>query len=528
MVKKEKFGGNDRVKTKILKTMLSPMLIAGLLLAPLSTLSVDSVAAASAASKTVAVSTQQLQVIVDGKKLSLSAGAYAEKGVTFVPMRDIFTALGATVTWEGKTETIIGRKGNRSISLKVGMKQAVINGKTVKLDSPAVVRKGVTFVPVRFISEALNANVKWDKAANAVRITSQEAAEQAEYNEWLEQQKNIPRLTPKEIVDKYDESVVLIMTNRAQGSGVVIGDNLILTNYHVIGDAASATMLDVYGDELKITGVVHYDKSADLAIVKTEKSIDIPPVVLGYGLNSYKGGKVVAIGSPLGLQNTVSDGLISNITYEDGIRYIQTSAPIDHGSSGGALFNEFGDLIGITTLGYSGTSADLNFAVSVIHAASLNSEVTEEKIKNAKFLPSSLPDTLVGAPLADIEKVLKDQFSSVSTTEGEAKFTKWEAKRDSAGWLVLTADIDPRFYMLYGASMSQELRLWAINLGNEFHKMLPDEKIQVLISFERDYGFEPRGFESGEVTALGGDKWRVRYPIIDMQLKNELYIKVRV
>jgi serine protease Do len=228
MVKKEKFGGNDRVKTKFIKTMLSPLLVAGLLLAPLSALSVESVAAASVASKAVAVSVQQLQVIVDGKKLSLSAGAYAEKGVTFVPMRDIFTALGATVTWEGKTETIIGRKGNRSISLKVGMKQAVINGKTVKLDSPAVVRKGVTFVPVRFISEALNAKVKWDKAANAVRITSQEAAEQGEYNEWLEQQKNLPKLTGKEIVDKYDESVVLIMTNRAQGSGVVIGDNLLL------------------------------------------------------------------------------------------------------------------------------------------------------------------------------------------------------------------------------------------------------------------------------------------------------------
>jgi serine protease Do len=192
------------------------------------------------------------------------------------------------------------------------------------------------------------------------------------------------------------------------------------------------------------------------------------------------------------------------------------------------LFNEFGDLIGITTLGYSGTNADLNFAVSIIHGASLNSEVTEEKVKNAKFLPSSLPETLVGAPLTDIEKLLKDQFSSVSTTEGEAAFTKWEAKRDSAGWLVLTADIDPRFYMLYGPSMSQELRLWAINLGNEFHMMLPDEKIQVLISFERDYGFEPRDFDSGEVTPLGGDKWRVRYPIINMQLKNELYIKVRV
>lgn len=516
------------MKTKIIQSLLSPLLVAGLLLAPLPGLSGSSAAAAGAANKAVVSSVQQLQVVVDGKKLSLSAAAYTEKGVTFVPMRDIFTALGASVTWESKTGTIIGRKGYLSISLQVGKNTAVINGNTVKLDAPAIVRKGVTFVPARFIAESLNATVKWDKAAKAVRITSQEAAENADYEEWLEQQKNLPTLTSKEIVDKFDESVVLIMTNRAQGSGVVIGENLILTNHHVIADAASATALTINGEELKITGVVNYDENADLAIIKTAEPMDIAPVTLGYGLNSYKGGKVVAIGSPLGLQNTVSDGLISNITYQDGVRYIQTSAPIDHGSSGGALFNEFGDLIGITTLGYSGTNADLNFAVSIIHAASLNSEVTDKKLASAAFLPSSLPTTLVGAPLADIEKLLKEQYGSLSTTEGEAAFTKWEAKRDSSGWLVLTADIDPLFYMYYGAASAQELRLWAINLGYEFHAMLPDDKIQVVISYQRDYGFEPRGFAAGEVSSLSGDKWRVRFPVIDMQLKNELFIKVRV
>lgn len=515
------------MKTKLIKTLLSPLLIAGLLLAPLPGLSGSSVEAAGVTSKAVASPAKQLQVIVDGKKLSLSAAAYAEKGVTFVPMRDIFTALGASVTWESKTQTIIGRKGNLSISLKVGKKEAVINSKTVKLDAPAVVRKGVTFVPVRFISESLRATVKWDSAANAVRITSQEATEQAEYEKWLEQQKNLPKFTSEELVDKFDESVVMIMTNRAQGSGVVIGSNLILTNHHVIVDAVSATALTINGDELKIAGVVNYDENADLAIIKTEKPINIPSVKIGYGLNSFKGGKVVAIGSPLGVQNTVSDGLISNITYENGIRYIQTSAPIDHGSSGGALFNEYGELIGITTLGYSGTNAHLNFAVSVIHAANLRSEVTGEQIAGAKFLPASLPETLVGAPLTDIEKLLKEQYSSLVTTEGEAGFTNWEAKRDSSGWLVLTADIDPLFYMYYGPETAQELRMWAINIGYEFHSMLPDDKIQLVISFQRDYGFEPRGFAAGEVTPLGGDKWRVRYPVIDMQLKDELYIKVR-
>ncbi|WP_424767175.1 stalk domain-containing protein [Paenibacillus sp. sgz302251] len=515
------------MRSKLIQLFLCPLLVTGLILAPLPALESPSVSAASVTTKATAAAASQVQVFVDGKKLTLSAAAYAEKGVTFVPMRDIFTALGASVTWEKKTETIIGRKGNITISLKAGKKEAVINNKAVRLDAPSVVRGGVTFVPARFISEALGATVKWDHAAGAVRITSAQSAEWAAYDKRLSEQKKQIAMTTKEIVAKYDESIVMIITNRGQGSGIVIGDNLILTNYHVITNAASATAMTIDGDQLQIAGVVNYNEKSDMAIIKTEKRMSIPAVELGYGLNIQKGGKVVAIGSPLGLQNTASDGLISNIIYEGGVRYIQTSAPIDHGSSGGALFNENGELIGITTLGYSNTNADLNFAVAILHAAALKSEVTDELLKEAKFLPSALPDTLVGAPLSDIQELMTAQFSSVSTIEGEANFTKWEVKRDSAGWLVLTADIDPIFYMYYGPGTSDELRLWAINLGYELHDLLPDEKIQVLISFERDYGFEPRGFAAGEVTPLGGDKWRVRYPVIDMQLKDQLHIKVR-
>ncbi|MBD2867705.1 trypsin-like peptidase domain-containing protein [Paenibacillus arenilitoris] len=516
------------MKTKLIQSLLSPLLVAGLLLAPLPAPGGDSVSAAAGQAKAAAAAaSQQPQVIVDGAKLTLAAPAYVEKGVTFVPARDIFKALGASFTWESKTQTIIGRKGNITISVTVGKKDGIVSGKPVKLEAAPVVKKGITFVPVRFVAGALQASLGLDSNTGAITITTRDAAAEEEYEDWLNEQQNKPVLTSGEIVDTYDESVVLIMTNRAQGSGVVIGDNLILTNHHVIADAASATVQTLYGDEAPVSGVVAYDAESDLAIIKTEEPLDLPAVEVTYALDSRKGDKVVAIGSPLGLQNTISDGLISNITFEGGVRYVQTSAPIDHGSSGGALFNEHGELIGITTLGYSGSNADLNFAVSVFHAAVLVDEMTEEMVENAKFLPSKLPSTLAGAPLADIQKVMADQFASLSTTEGVAAFTKWEAKRDAAGWLVLTADIDPLFYMYYGPATAQELRMWAINMGYDLHDMLPDDKIQVVVSYERDFGFEPRGFEPGQVTSLGGGKWRVRYPVIDMQLKDQLHIEVR-
>ena len=73
------------------------------------------------------------------------------------------------------------------------------------------------------------------------------------------------------------------------------------------------------------------------------------------------GEKIFTIGSPLGLENTFSSGEISQLRDE----WIQISAPIDHGSSGGALINEYGEAIGITTARIDASSANLNFAISI-------------------------------------------------------------------------------------------------------------------------------------------------------------------
>jgi serine protease Do len=77
---------------------------------------------------------------------------------------------------------------------------------------------------------------------------------------------------------------------------------------------------------------------------------------------SEVGEKVYTIGSPLGLENTFSSGEISQLR-EDNL--IQINAPIDHGSSGGALINEYGEVIGITTAGIESSGANLNFAVDI-------------------------------------------------------------------------------------------------------------------------------------------------------------------
>ena len=85
-----------------------------------------------------------------------------ENGRTLVPMRKIFETLGATVDWNGETQTITSTKGDTTIILTVGNKTAYKNGEAIELDVPAKIINGRTLVPVRFIAESLDITVEWD------------------------------------------------------------------------------------------------------------------------------------------------------------------------------------------------------------------------------------------------------------------------------------------------------------------------------------------------------------------------------
>ena len=88
-----------------------------------------------------------------------------------VPMRGIFEALGAVVGWDGETRTVTGTKGDISVKLTIDSKIANVNGKTVELDVPATIIRDRTYVPTRFVSESLGANVGWDGLNRVAIIT---------------------------------------------------------------------------------------------------------------------------------------------------------------------------------------------------------------------------------------------------------------------------------------------------------------------------------------------------------------------
>jgi hypothetical protein len=173
-------------------------------------------------------------------------------------------------------------------------------------------------------------------------------------------------LSPQEIYQNESGGMALVETyddegrKRELGSGFVVSsDGTTITNYHVIRGAYRATVRFSDGTVGSVDGVNAYDQNRDLAVLRLTPA---PKTVLETG-DSDKvqvGDRVVAIGSPLGLQNTMSIGIVSAI--RNGV--IQMSAPISPGSSGGAVIDQYGKVVGIA-VAYIAQGQNLNFAIPI-------------------------------------------------------------------------------------------------------------------------------------------------------------------
>jgi hypothetical protein len=158
----------------------------------------------------------------------------------------------------------------------------------------------------------------------------------------------------------------------AQGSGFLVSSNgVILTNYHVIAEGSSAVVKFPDGAFYVVDGVLASDKARDIAVIKAHGQ-NFRTLPLGNSDRVQVGEDVVAIGSPLSLESTVSNGIVSGIraVEEEGGRFLQVTAPISPGSSGGPLFNMAGEVIGITTMYLKG-GENLNFAIPINDAKRL-------------------------------------------------------------------------------------------------------------------------------------------------------------
>lgn len=168
-------------------------------------------------------------------------------------------------------------------------------------------------------------------------------------------------LTPEEIYRRCNPAVFTVLTDETQGSGFFINSSgVAVTNYHVLRGANSGRVELANNRAYQIVEVLKASEQLDYAIFRVGISDKVPFLPISRK-DVVIGEKAYAIGSPKGVNNTFSQGIVS----QKRGHLIQISVPIDHGSSGGALLNEYGEVIGITAAGVENSNADLNFAIDI-------------------------------------------------------------------------------------------------------------------------------------------------------------------
>ncbi|HUS93396.1 MAG TPA: trypsin-like peptidase domain-containing protein [Phycisphaerae bacterium] len=178
----------------------------------------------------------------------------------------------------------------------------------------------------------------------------------------------VAAMRPDEVFAVVSPAVVRVIVRNAdgqqigQGSGFVVSkDGWVVTNYHVIRAGSSATVVTESYIELPVQGAAAVDRAGDLALLKTGGE-DLRCLLVSEKLSPRVGTKVYAIGSPRGLANSFSEGLISGHRVENGVPVLQTTASMGQGSSGGPLLTEDGRVVGVNSRIRAG-GQNLNFAI---------------------------------------------------------------------------------------------------------------------------------------------------------------------
>ncbi len=238
------------------------------------------------------------------------------------------------------------------------------------------------------------------------------------------------------LAEELGPAIVIVRTPAGLGTGWFCNpDGYVVTNQHVIADERSITVTAFRREEgrfekevFKKVKLIALDASMDLALLKVEGEIEmqIPQLDIGDSTELKEGDSVFTIGNPMGLERSTSQGIVSKVNRSfDGRLYVQTTAPISPGNSGGALFNDRGQVIGVTNMGYVFLDG-LGFAVPSLYV--------KEFLDNVEAFAYD-PDN----PNAGV----KYMETPLEATDGSLKFTECDFIKAGQGISCLTlADVD--------------------------------------------------------------------------------------
>jgi S1-C subfamily serine protease len=250
-----------------------------------------------------------------------------------------------------------------------------------------------------------------------------------------------PPLDQSPKATQFDEAVLMIVGMNAKGSPVSQGSGFLLSsdglagsNYHVVRGATKAYAECCNGRKFEVLSIEGADLEKDLVVFqlyeigKIEKPQNLPHVVFAPSKDLKVGQRVIAVGSPQGLENTVSDGILSAIRESDSVRYLQITAPISPGSSGGPVLDSDGHMIGVATFQFE-KGQNLNFAVAADYIQPL--------LKQHFQVPMKQFQNLVRRGQR------REQGVAITPSAGDAADHSWFAQQLPEEYLFACSQTDP-------------------------------------------------------------------------------------
>jgi S1-C subfamily serine protease len=219
-----------------------------------------------------------------------------------------------------------------------------------------------------------------------------------------------PPLSLEELIRRSMPAVVRVETAEGFGSGFFIKRDTLLTNVHVVGKATSVAVR-MPNNTMHRAVVETTAPDLDIAMLRVTDAISEaqPVLLLGSGTAARQGQEVIVLGTPLGLQNTVTRGIVSAVRQIGPVTLVQTDAAVNPGNSGGPVIDRDGMVIGIATMAVkAGVGQGLSFAVAIDHATAL---IAGQRVSGATETPlAGLNQAMTGqsasskAPSADSDQ----------------------------------------------------------------------------------------------------------------------------
>lgn len=201
-------------------------------------------------------------------------------------------------------------------------------------------------------------------------------------------------LSAREIAQNSLPSTVSITAKKSSGavsgSGFFVRSDVIATSYHVI-EGSSEAVVKIYGQNRKyvVSGIVAGSKEHDLVLLRVVGVLG-KPLKLNQNDAAGIGDQVFVVSNPAGLEGTFSEGIVSSIRNLSNTRLLQITAPISHGSSGGAVLNQLGEVIGVAQ-GAIERGQSLNFAIPVFFLRQLNGSKSTPTLESLQYMIARRP-----------------------------------------------------------------------------------------------------------------------------------------